>query len=148
MLRSPNHIMTRELSCGVIARRSRGELLLCHATGRNYWDIPKGLADPGEDPRAAALRELREEACLTVEPAQLRDLGVHAYLPRKNLHLFVVDPPDSALDIERCSCSSLFTPRHGGRPVPEVDAYRWAIRDWVPNLCGKNMTRVLLALYW
>lgn len=140
--------MTRELSCGVIARRSRGELLLCHATGRNYWDIPKGLADPGEDPRAAALRELREETGLTVRPAQLRDLGVHSYLPRKDLHLFVVDPPEAKLDLGRCSCSSHFTPRDGGSPVPEVDAYRWARRGAVPDLCGKNMTRVLLALDW
>jgi 8-oxo-dGTP pyrophosphatase MutT (NUDIX family) len=85
MLRSPNQIMTRELSCGVIARRSRGELLLCHATGRNYWDIPKGLADPDEDPRAAALRELREE---TASRSSLCSCVISAciYLPRS-------DPP-------------------------------------------------------
>ena len=40
--------MPTQLSCGVVVRRMRGELLLCHATGRNYWDVPKGLRDAGE----------------------------------------------------------------------------------------------------
>ena len=30
------------------------------------WDFPKGLIDPGEDPFAAAKREVEEEAALTV----------------------------------------------------------------------------------
>ena len=52
--------MPKVISCGVIVRRMPGELLLCHATGRNYWDIPKGVRDDGETSVAAALRELRE----------------------------------------------------------------------------------------
>ncbi len=31
------------------------------ATGRYVWETPAGLIDPGEDPAAAALRELAEE---------------------------------------------------------------------------------------
>ena len=27
----------------------------------NYWDFPKGVVEPGEDPLAAARREVREE---------------------------------------------------------------------------------------
>lgn len=46
------------------------ERVLClrqyrHATGRRFVELPAGLLDhPGEDPRAAAERELREEAAL------------------------------------------------------------------------------------
>lgn len=31
----------------------------------NYWDFPKGLLDPGEEPLAAAIREVEEETGLT-----------------------------------------------------------------------------------
>ncbi|MEO8019156.1 MAG: NUDIX domain-containing protein [Pseudomonadota bacterium] len=31
----------------------------------NYWDFPKGLVEPGEDPLAAARREVREETAIT-----------------------------------------------------------------------------------
>jgi len=140
--------MPRLLSCGVIVRRAQRELLLCHATGRNYWDIPKGLRDAGEASATAAKRELLEETGLVVAEYHLHDLGVHRYLPRKDLHVFVLDPPDPSLRIDSCRCSSFYTARHGGRPVPEVDGYRFAMRDEVPSLCGKNMTRVLLALQW
>ena len=140
--------MAKSLSCGVIVRRAPGELLLCHATGRNYWDIPKGVRDAGETSAAAALRELREEAGIELGEHQLQDLGSHRYLPRKDLHVFALNPPDPTLDTGPCKCSTHYTSRHGGREIPEVDAYRWALRSEVPSLCGKNMTRVLMALDW
>ncbi len=140
--------MPRLLSCGVIVRRAPGELLLCHATGRNYWDIPKGVRDDGETSEDAALRELREETGIELSAERVRDVGVHKYLPRKELHLFIVDPPLPALNIDVCHCSTHYTPRYGTREIPEVDAYRWAARADVPQLCGKNMMRVLMALEW
>ncbi len=39
------------------------------------WSIPGGVLEIGETLRAAAVREVREETCLTVEPAEL--LGVY-----------------------------------------------------------------------
>ena len=140
--------MPKLLSCGVIVRRAPAELLLCHATGRNYWDLPKGLRDHGETSVGAALRELREEAGIELAENRVRDAGVHKYLPRKDLHVFVVDPPEPTLDLSGCHCSTHYRPRYGTRDIPEVDAYRWAARAEVPELCGINMTRVLLALDW
>ena len=140
--------MPRLLSCGVIVRRAFGELLLCHATGRNYWDIPKGVRDNDEtasQPRCASCA--RKPASNSTKPRS-QDLGVHKYLPSKDLHLFVLDPPDPALNIELCHCSTHYAPRYGTREVPEIDAYRWTTRAEVPDLCGKNMTRVLIALDW
>ena len=139
--------MARALSCGVIVRRRSGELLLCHATGRDYWDLPKGVLDAGERPVEAALRELREEAGLTLPADAVRDLGVHRYLTRKDLHLFIVDPPQPALATDGCRCTTTYR-GHDGREVPEVDAYRWVDREEVPYLAGKNMARVLMSLDW
>ena len=31
---------------------------------RDYWDFPKGMVEPGEDPLAAAIRETEEETAL------------------------------------------------------------------------------------
>lgn len=140
--------MSRVLSCGVLVRRAPGELLLGHATGRHLWDIPKGVRDPDESSVDAALRELREETGLIVEPYRLVDLGQHRYLPRKDLQLYMLDPPDPTIDIAPCKCTTFYRTRTGHREVPEVDAYRWAQREEVPRLCGKNMTRVLLTLDW
>lgn len=39
------------------------------------WSIPGGVLELGETVRQAAVREAREETCLTVEPAEL--LGVY-----------------------------------------------------------------------
>ena len=39
------------------------------------WSIPGGVLEIGETMREAAVREAREETCLTVEPAEL--LGVY-----------------------------------------------------------------------
>ena len=139
--------MTRALSCGVIVRRLAGELLLCHATGRGHWDIPKGVRDADETPLQAALRELHEEAGLVLASDSLRDLGPHAYLSGKDLHLFVVDPPLPELSTDQCRCTTFYRARNGS-DVPEVDAYHWAMRDEVPYLAGKNMTRVLMSLDW
>jgi 8-oxo-dGTP pyrophosphatase MutT (NUDIX family) len=57
-------------SCGVIVTDGR-RLLLGHATNSPRWDIPKGIAEPGESFVAAAVRELEEETGLRVEPADM-----------------------------------------------------------------------------
>jgi 8-oxo-dGTP pyrophosphatase MutT (NUDIX family) len=58
--------MAKTLSAGVIpARRTmHGWRLLVLRAFRN-WDFPKGVVDPGEDPKAAAVRETAEETSIT-----------------------------------------------------------------------------------
>jgi ADP-ribose pyrophosphatase len=41
----------------------------------NMWEIPAGMIEPDEDPRAGAARELEEELGFTVQPAALESLG-------------------------------------------------------------------------
>ncbi len=56
----------RILSAGVVVVRyfdGTPKFLLLRAF--NYWDFPKGLLDPGEEPLAAAIREAEEETGLT-----------------------------------------------------------------------------------
>ena len=53
------------LSAGVVVvrRGPSGWLFLMLRAYRN-WDFPKGVVDPGEEPLAAARREVREEASI------------------------------------------------------------------------------------
>jgi 8-oxo-dGTP pyrophosphatase MutT (NUDIX family) len=53
------------LSAGVVVVRSgpTGWLFLLLRAYRN-WDFPKGVVEPGEDPLAAARREVREETLI------------------------------------------------------------------------------------
>ena len=57
--------MARILSAGVIPARRvpDGWRLLVLRAFRN-WDFPKGVIEPGEDPKAAAIREVAEETSL------------------------------------------------------------------------------------
>jgi 8-oxo-dGTP pyrophosphatase MutT (NUDIX family) len=54
-----------KLSAGVVVVRKTAEgwrVLLLRVY--NYWDCPKGIVEPGEDPLATAKREVREETTL------------------------------------------------------------------------------------
>ena len=44
----------------------KGEILLCHRTDKNTWNLPGGVIDPNESPWAATIREVREETGLKV----------------------------------------------------------------------------------
>ena len=127
-------------SHGTLLIDADAELLLCHATGGRHWDIPKGMAEPGETSLQTALREAREECGVDVDPLALSDLGRFTYRPDKDLwlHAALID----RVDVSRCVCSTFFTdPR--GRLRPEMDAFRWVPFADVPGLCAGNMARVL-----
>ena len=58
--------MTKQiLSAGVVVvSRSDEDWRVLLLRVYNYWDCPKGVVEAGEDPLAAALREVREETAL------------------------------------------------------------------------------------
>lgn len=56
----------KRLSAGAVIVRETPQgwrFLLLRAF--NHWDFPKGLVENGEDPKAAAIREVREETTLS-----------------------------------------------------------------------------------
>lgn len=61
-------------------------LLVQHSYGMLNWEIPGGMAEPGESVLETALREVREETGLFVEPRRLT--GIY-YEPHNDFHHFV-----------------------------------------------------------
>lgn len=130
-------------SCGVLVRDGAGLVLLGQATGSARWDIPKGVAEAGEGFAAAAVRELREETGLIAEMGMLRPLGVHRYLPGKDLALFGWEAGE--VDVAGLRCSSTFRGRDG-REMPELARFALLAWDEALGRVGKNLRRVLKGL--
>ena len=131
----------RSVTCGVVVS-DRERVLLGHATRSPRWDIPKGMTEPGERLIETALRELREETGLAATAEALIDLGVHRYLPRKDLALFAWLPatlPDPAT----LACTSYFS--LGGHSLPEFDRFGLFAWDEALAKVGQSL-RPLLTL--
>jgi len=67
--RATREVVDHPGAVGIVAIDIEGRVVLVrqwrHAVGRALWEIPAGTLEPGEDPEAAARRELAEETGYT-----------------------------------------------------------------------------------
>lgn len=134
--------LPRLTTCGVLVTDGT-HLLMGHATLSPRWDIPKGIADPNEPFRDAAIRELHEETGLRAELDALIDYGLHRYRPGKDLALFMLRMtimPDPAV----LHCESYFV-RNGHR-FREFDRFASVPWEEAPGRTGHDMRRLLEAM--
>ena len=59
--------MKREFSAGGIVFNNKGQVLLTKHSQNKHWSFPKGLIDPGQTSKEAALREVKEEGGVEAE---------------------------------------------------------------------------------
>jgi 8-oxo-dGTP pyrophosphatase MutT (NUDIX family) len=65
-------------AAGLLYVNDDGYPLLVQPSYKKHWDLPGGIVEPGESPKAAALREAKEELGIT---AHVGRLLVVDYLP-------------------------------------------------------------------
>ena len=110
------------VSCGVIITH-RNKILLGHVTNNKFWDIPKGIKELNEDFVSCAIREVKEETGLVIEPGpNLKHIGLYQYSHKKNIYLFQYDLPylPKLTDLK---CTSYFD--YQGKELPELDKYKY-----------------------
>ena len=96
------------------------------------WEFPGGKVEEGEEPEAAALRELREETSLVATAAEPLLVFMHDYPDRRlRFHAFVVPDPGGEVSID------------SGRP------WAWAELESLSELPMPEANRAILrALKW
>jgi 8-oxo-dGTP pyrophosphatase MutT (NUDIX family) len=106
------------LSAGVVVVRRAGSdwrYLLLRAY--DYWDFPKGIVEPGEDPLAAAIRETEEETTLTDLEFRWGPVFIETgpYGKNKIARYYVAESKDGEVNL----------PVSAELGHPEHDEYRW-----------------------
>lgn len=114
---------SKPTSCGVLVQVGN-HYLVAHSTNCGFsYGIPKGLCNTGESKIDAALRELREETGITLQPQELISLSpwLEYSTPRKQICVFkaILDSKPAKLE-----CTS--RTKEG---IPEFDQFLWVTLD-------------------
>lgn len=101
-----------------MCRRHNDEWLFLLLRAYGYWDFPKGIVEPGEEPLAAAIRETREET--TISDLEFR--WGHSYRdtgPYKNRSKI------ARYYIAETRTENIELPINPDLGKPEHDAFKW-----------------------
>jgi 8-oxo-dGTP pyrophosphatase MutT (NUDIX family) len=126
----------RILSAGVVVVRPvDGDWRVLLLRVYNYWDCPKGVVEPGEDPLNAARREVREET------------GIDALEFRWG-EQFIETPPYSKNKVARyyvaaTATSAVELPVNPELGKPEHHEFRWLAFDATAQLAVPRIRAVL-----
>jgi 8-oxo-dGTP pyrophosphatase MutT (NUDIX family) len=101
----------------------------------NHWDFPKGMVEPDEDPRAAAVREVREESLIDDLSFAWGDSSTRTgpYSRGKVAQYFIASTPTAQV--------TLSVNAELGRP--EHSEYRWVDYDQALRIVSPRVRPVV-----
>ncbi|HEX3239352.1 MAG TPA: NUDIX domain-containing protein [Solirubrobacterales bacterium] len=130
--------MAAKRSAGVLLFRHAGgqpEFLLVHPGGpywskrdQGAWSIPKGEIEPGEETRACALREMREELgpAPDLDPERMIELGQIRQKSGKVVEAWAAEGDFDPEALDSIAFAMEWPPRSGKESeFPEVDRAGW-----------------------
>lgn len=99
------HFRNPAVGAAVVVRDDQGRVLLVRrgesVSRTGFWSVPAGFVDYGEEVRAAAARELREETGLEAGTLEPLTMLVHDYADRPlRFHVFIAREPEGDLSID------------------------------------------------
>lgn len=126
--------MAKKQSAGILLYRRRDELevFLVHPGGPFWakkdlgaWSLPKGEFEEGEDPLAAAVRELTEETGFAIA-GELLPLEPVRQPSRKTIHAWATEGDCDPAELRSNLFSMEWPPKSGKQAeFPEVDRGAW-----------------------
>lgn len=112
--RRTDYLYRISLKC--LIRNEKGEVLVVKETGRDWWDLPGGGMDHGEDIRSAIAREMKEEVNLDGDFSyKIIDVDEPGHLLAQNIW-------QVRLIFELKPTSLLFSSGDGGDEISFMDA--------------------------
>ena len=128
--------MSARLSAGVVVvRRAADAWLFLMLRAYRNWDFPKGLVEAGEEPLAAARREVREETL--IEDLQFswgeryRETGPYGH--KKVARYYIAQTTTEAVTLP-------VNPQLGR---PEHDEWRWVSFEQGLALCSARLVPIM-----
>lgn len=132
----------KSISCAIISLNPENRLLMCHSTGNNFWDLPKGMKNPEETAEEAARREFLEETSLDIHNFKLKDLGLFDYNKQKSIHVFLLEDKIN-FDLSKAKCTTYFINKYTNQKQPEVDLYSYFSKEEAFAKSCKSMSNLL-----
>jgi 8-oxo-dGTP pyrophosphatase MutT (NUDIX family) len=130
-------------SSGILILNEFNQILVCHVTGQNFWDLPKGKMELNESPIQTAIRECKEECSLIFSESDLEDLGLFAYNKYKNLYLFKAKVRFDWIELDKLVCVAKFYDENKKMFIYEMDNYKWIHLNEIEKYCTESMIKVL-----
>lgn len=119
--------MKETRSAGGVVVNSKGEVLVVSQHGTS-WSLPKGHIDPGEDPLAAAKREIYEESGVS-ELQLLRELGTY------QRYKIGVNGGEDRSELKTITMFLFKTSQNSLKPTdPDNPEARWVVKKEVADL--------------
>ncbi len=141
--------MGKVMASGIFIINKENKLLVGHPTiqDKNFWSIPKGKIEAGEDSIDAAVRETLEESNIDfkyyITKMIMLPSVTYAHKKKTLIPFLIFEEDCDGLDLNKIEikCNSNVTDEHG--TLPEMDDFKWVTLDEASKLLHNTQVACL-----